>query len=412
MIARRHVYHLAGYDPIDAAALYRRFTRQLDIFRRTWNVNASLSPLDRPADKPSASWTVKADAADWQVEAVHEIWLWDDIVHRDAARPLPVRLYKAAVTYLDFIATGTMFRYVKANQRYAIFFLFPLLALVLFAAGGWLVAHLLIGLLGLSGLGAAAAGVLCGLAVFFALLRWPGRRWRVQQLLDDWIFARDYLYGRRPDAGARLDQFAEALVARAREGAVDEIVIAGHSLGAMFALDVIVRALERDPELGRRGVSVCVLTIGATIPKFALHPSARGIRQTIARAAAEQSIAWVEYQSRADTISFYRFDPVALKRIAGDRLDGRPVIRRVQIHDMLSPESFARYRRNVLRLHYQSVMANERRAPYDYYLMVCGPVAFRDWTTAPVGFLDFVSADGVASFRSPPGRTEAAATAS
>ena len=92
----------------------------------------------------------------------------------------------------------------------------------------------------------------------------------------------------------------------------------------------------------------------------------------------------------ADTISFYRFDPVALKRIAGDRLDGRPVIRRVQIHDMLSPESFARYRRNVLRLHYQSVMANERRAPYDYYLMVCGPVAFPDWTMAPVGFLDFV----------------------
>ena len=219
----------------------------------------------------------------------------------------------------------------------------------------------------------------------------------MQQLLDDWIFARDYLYGRRPDAGERLDQFAEALVARAREGAVDEIVIAGHSLGAMFALDVIVRALARDPDLGNRGISVCVLTIGATIPKFALHPSARGIRQTTARVAAEQSIAWVEYQSRADTISFYRFDPVALKRIAGDQLDGRPVIRRVQIHDMLSPESFARYRRNVLRLHYQSVMANERRAPYDYYLMVCGPVAFRDWTTAPAGFLDFVSVDGAAA---------------
>ena len=274
MVARRHVYHLAGYDPIDAAAFYRRFTRQLDIFRRTWDVNASLSPLERAADQPSARWTVNADAPGWQVEAVHEIWLWDDIVHGDAARPLPVRLYKAAMTYLDFIATGTMFRYVKANQRYAIFFLFPLLALALFVAGGWLVARLLIGLLGLSGIGAVAVGLLCGLAVFFVLLRWPGRRWRVQQLLDDWIFARDYLYGRRPDAGERLDRFAEALVARVREGAVDEIVIAGHSLGAMFALDVVVRALARDPDLGNRGISVCVLTIGATIPKFALSERA------------------------------------------------------------------------------------------------------------------------------------------
>jgi hypothetical protein len=141
-------------------------------------------------------------------------------------------------------------------------------------------------------------------------------------------------------------------------------------------------------------VSVCVLTIGATIPKFALHPRAHRIRETIARAVAEPLIAWVEYQSRADTISFYRFDPVALKRIAGDRLDGKPVIRRVQIHDMLSPESFARYRRNVLRLHYQSVMANERPAPYDYYLMVCGPAAFADWTMAPLGFLDVVTETG------------------
>ncbi len=397
MVARRHVYHLAGYDPVDAEALHRRFTRQLDIFRRTWNVEASLSAIERPSGEPAARWTVNAHSAGWQVEAVHEIWLWDDIVRGDFTRPFPLRLWSAVVTYLDFIATGTMFRYVKANQRYAIFFLFPMLALALFAAGGWLAARLLVGWLDLSGAGAAAAGVVCALAVFFVLLRWPGRRWRVQQLLDDWIFARDYLYGRRADAQARLDQFAEALIARVRAGGADEIVIVGHSLGAMFALDVIVRALAGDPDLARRGVSVCVLTVGATIPKFALHPSARRIRDTIARVAAESSIAWVEYQSRADTISFYRFDPVALKRIAGDRLDGRPVIRRVQIHDMLSPESFARYRRNVLRLHYQSVMANERRAPYDYYLMVCGPAAFTDWTMAPAGFLDFVSAGGALS---------------
>ena len=129
MIARRHVYHLAGYDPIDAEAQHRRFTRQLDIFRRTWNVNASLSAIERPQDEPAARWTVNTQGPGWNVEAVHEVWLWDDIVRGDFKKPLPVRLYHAVVAYFDFIATGTMFRYVKANQRYAIFFLFPLLAL-------------------------------------------------------------------------------------------------------------------------------------------------------------------------------------------------------------------------------------------------------------------------------------------
>jgi len=55
--------------------------------------------------------------------------------------------------YLDFIVTGTMFRYIHANQRYAIFFLFPIFSVVLFAVAGWIVARLAIGFLGLDGVG-------------------------------------------------------------------------------------------------------------------------------------------------------------------------------------------------------------------------------------------------------------------
>jgi hypothetical protein len=293
-----------------------------------------------------------------------------------------------------------MFRYIVANPRYAGFFLFPVLSLALFAFGGWFVAYLLTKLLGLEGVVAAVTGVVAGVAAFLGLLRWPGRRWRVQQLLDDWIFAHDYLHGRRPDVDARLDRFAQALVAQSRDSTLDEIVIVGHSLGAMLAIDILVRALALDPDFGRRGVKICLLTVGATIPKFALHPRAQDIRDRIARVVAEPSIAWTEYQSRDDTISFYKFDPVALRRIPGDRLDGKPVIRRVQIHDMVTAETFARCRRNILRLHYRSVMANDRRAPYDYYLLTCGPVAFRDWTASPQGLLDFVAADG--TYRVPP----------
>ena len=394
MVKRRHVYHVAGYDPIDAGAQYRRFTRQLEVFQRTWNVDAALSELELAEKESRAWWRVNARGANWQAEAVHEVLLWDDIVRGDFKRALPARLLDAARVYLDYIVTGTMFRYVAANPRYATFFLYPIVALALFAAAGWFVARLLTGVIGLEGLGAAVVGLIAGLAVFYGLLQWPGRRWRVEQLLDDWICAHDYLRGRRADIDARLDRFAETLIAQVRAGAADEIVLVGHSLGAMLVLDLLVRALARDDNLGRRGVALCVLTVGATIPKFALHPRADDIRRKVARIAEEPSIAWAEYQSRDDTISFYKFDPVALRRIDDDRLDGKPVIRRVQIHDMLLPETFARCRRNVLRLHYRSVMANDRRAPYDYFMMVAGPVPFSAWTTSPAGFLDFIGPDG------------------
>jgi pimeloyl-ACP methyl ester carboxylesterase len=407
MVRHRHVYHIAGYDPIDAGAQYRRFVRQLDVFRRTWNVDASVSELEQDSDQSRAWWSVRACAPNWQVEAVHEALLWDDIVRGDFTRPLPVRLFEALRAYLDFIVTGTMFRYIVANQRYAIFFLFPILSVVLFAAVGWFFARLLTGFVGLDGFNAVVLGVPAGLRLFLLLMRWPGRRWRVEQLLDDWVCAHDYIHGGRPDIDARLDRFAETLLARAREGGLDEIVLVGHSLGAMLVLDVIVRALARDAGFARRGAAVSVLTIGATIPKFALHPRAQAIRARIARVVAEPSVAWTEYQSRADTISFYKFDPVSLRRIDDDRLDGKPVIRRVQIHDMLLPETFERCRTHVLRLHYRSVMANDRRAPYDYFLMACGPVSFANWTTSPLGFLDFLAADG--TYRDPaPSRVAAA----
>src|SRR6478735_8391885 len=68
MVRRRHVYHVAGYDPIDAGAQYRRFRRQLDVFQRTWNVHATLSDVEQSQDRTRAWWTVDTRAGNWQVE--------------------------------------------------------------------------------------------------------------------------------------------------------------------------------------------------------------------------------------------------------------------------------------------------------------------------------------------------------
>lgn len=391
-LKRRHIYHLTGYDPIDCDAQYRRFARQLQQFERTWPARAIISEIARSSEQCRAWWTVQAHGADWQVEAVHELLLWGDIVRADLARPLPLRLGRAALAYFDFIATGTLFRYFRANWRFALFALFPALLLSLFAAVACFLARMAVGCCGLAGPQELMLGMTLAVAVFFALLQWPGRRWRAQHTLELWTVAHDYVYGRRKDIEARLDRFAELIVTRARKAQVDEIVLVGHSMGAMLALDLIDRALVKDPQLGRRGTAVCVLTVGAIIPKFTLHPAASSLRRRIARVVAEPSIAWAEVQSRIDPMSFYTFDPATLTR-SGERLSGKPVIRQVEMEQMLTPESYARYRLDYMRLHYQPVMASEKRAPYDYFMMICGPARFRSWTVSPRGLLDFLEAD-------------------
>jgi hypothetical protein len=46
-----------------------------------------------------------------------------------------------------------------------------------------------------------------------------------------------------------------------------------------------------------------------------------------------------------------------------------------------------------MRLHYQFLMGNDQRAPYDYCMITCGPLEF-DKITAPTGGVDRFQADG------------------
>jgi hypothetical protein len=404
MVQKRHFFHTSGFDPYDPAAQYRRFVREAARFAATWLVTADVSALQQSA-ADDGHWRVMARAPGWQVDTSYELFDWSDIVRADLKRPAGRRLWDSAVTLCSLFASGTAWRYFAANWRYGMFFLVPFLDVILFAAvaiaAGGFVGRTVAAAIppaALPPIFAAVPGLVTGLLVaalgFVLLMRWLGERWRINQGLADWIFAREYMLGRRPDVEARLDAFAARVAACARRADVDEIVVAGHSLGATIAVDVLARAFARDPALGRHGPKLCLLTIGATIPKLALHPKGEWLRRITRRLAAEPSLAWAEYQARDDIISFHKFDPVKLRRLKDVNDPGGPVIRRVQIHQMLSAPTLRRFRFDYMRLHYQFVMANEVRTAYDYFMLMCGPAPFARTIVAPNGPDDLYAADG------------------
>ncbi len=396
MVSKRYFLHASGFDPYDAAAQHRRFVREAARFATTWNVNARVSELQQNGASDSR-WTVTTQAPGWQVVTEFILLDWSDIVRDGIKRPAGVQLFGGLVALADLVGSGTAWRYFTANWRYGMFFLVPFLNLFLFAAAatvaGWQAGAAVAAVLPWA-IGAVAAAAVAA-AVFVALMRWPGERWRVGQAMADWIFARDYTLGRRPDMNARLDDFAARIAACARRSDADEIVVAGHSLGAAIAVDALARALRHDPMLGRRGPKLALLTIGAVIPKIALHPRGAWLRDDVRRLASEPSLTWAEYQARDDFISFYKFDPVRLAPI--DDRDYRTeglYIGRVQIHRMLTETTWRRLRFHYMRLHYQFVMANELRTAYDYFMLMCGPAPFRRTITAIDGPAGLYGADG------------------
>ena len=372
MIARRHVLHVSGYDPVEPRRLHRRFKRELTIFARTWKLDAAAS--DARATNTGTAWSVETAGPDWRVDTTYETLDWDDIVRRDLEVPMFRRLIEAVPAIADIVFTGTAFRYLAASNRYALFFLVPLIEFALFAAVATFVGRTLAAMLPFGAVAQTAVALVMAVAGFFVLARWPGHYMRFDQALSDWIFARDYRRGRRPDIDARLDAFASRLVAVMRGRDADEVLLVGHSLGSLLAIDLLCRAFDLDPDLARDGPRLSFLTIGATVPKLTLHPGGGHFRTCVRRIAEHPGVDWVEYQARDDAISFYRFNPVTMRRIGDDEPCGKPLIRRVQIHHMLTPKSYRRYRWRFMRLHYQFVMANEVRAAYDYFMLACGPV--------------------------------------
>ncbi|WP_338828863.1 alpha/beta hydrolase [Bradyrhizobium sp. 27S5] len=393
MIQRRHVFHIGGYDPITPEEQVERLRRSLSSFEKIWGASSRLSEISN-ASAINASCNLEAWGPNWKTCITFEMLRWDDLIRRDSGVGMVPRLVQSTVALFDFILTGTIFRYAIASWKYALFFLFPyccLLLIALCSAGlSYLVVRPIPATFWVEQL---LLGIFLSLAIFISAVLWIGPKRRINHILDDAIFSHQFLYGQRSEVDERLNDFAAVISRKARAADVDEILIVGHSLGAALSIAAVARALKLDPLLETRGPKLCILTIGATIPKFSLHPMGNQIREATQLVAGTPAVGWVEYQARDDAISFYRFDPVTLKRIGRDHSEGRPKIRRVQIHSMVDPIRFRRHRFNFMQMHYQFLMGNDRRSVYDYCVITCGPLEF-NVATSPSGAVELFEANG------------------
>src|ERR1035437_107647 len=131
-----------------------------------------------------------------------------------------------------------------------------------------------------------------------------GNGWQVETryLFLRWedIIRNEFARRGRRDWEERMEIFAGYVVDAVRDSDADEAIIVGHSSGSFLAVDVLDRALTRDPQLGSHGPRVRLLTVGANLPIIGFHPEANWFRNRLRRLAVAPDIDWVDYQSRHD----------------------------------------------------------------------------------------------------------------
>jgi pimeloyl-ACP methyl ester carboxylesterase len=215
-------------------------------------------------------------------------------------------------------------------------------------------------------------------------------------LLSDTIWTWEFSHRQRPEWDARIDRFAAHLVKVARASDADEIVIVGHSSGSFLGTEMLARALKLDPDLGRQGPRVVLLTLGGNYPIVGFHKASQEFRDHLRLLAVEPSIDWIDCQARKDVMNFYQFDPIAAHGIRLGPERRNPTIVPVRFRDIVNPKHYDKFRWKFFRMHFQFVMANDQPNAYDFFMMVCGPVPLRERTALPAAALTVATGDPTA----------------
>jgi hypothetical protein len=395
-VFKRLVFHVGGYDPITPhAGAQRRFVREIARFQLIWSVKASIDGLHDGADP--MKWNVATTGPNWRVETDYRLVRWDDVIETFSRRTIFWRIPLGIIAFLDFVVSGALRGYLRTSWHYAGFFLYPF---VMF--GALILVTFLIGVLALKASGSIPVGMVVFVLLLAALLAGPWRRLHLDTLFDDWSFSREYVRKGNRILEQRLDRLAAEIVAATSVSDADELLVIGHSLGAVLAVDLLDRALTLDPAFGLRKIPVTFLTIGSSVLKIGLHRGATRFRAAVARVALSPGIFWGDYQARVDIMNFYNTNPIAEM---GLQTNGGPVVRLVEFGRMLEHAMYRRIRRKFYRLHCQFISGNDRRAPYDYFMLVCGPVSAKSQTLAADGAVSMIGEDG-ALIGAPPSCSE------
>jgi len=395
-VTNRHVIYVQGYDPRGLAQYYRLFRTELRKFDALYVVSSTIARPKHVSEGEIASWSIDSKAQDWQTRTTYDFLRFEDFIQRDMALPIWRIVIHTIWIYLRLIVHGTVFRFMAANWRFLTFITYPHVLFWFEVACLALVASLARRALDALGIPAPfdwLAATALFIAALWALLKTTEKYTYLLYLMCDTIWTWEFSHGGRPEWDTRLDRFAQHLCEVARTSEAQEIVLVGHSSGSFLGTEILARALERDPALGRHGPRIVLLTLGGNYPIVGYHKAAQFFRDHLRRLATETTVDWIDCQARKDVMNFFDFDPLTSHGIDVGEARRNPTIIPIRFRDMIRPENYNRFRWQFFRVHFQFVMANEVKHAYEFFMIVCGPLPLRERMARPDAALAIVSDD-------------------
>ncbi len=382
-VLTRRVHYLAGFDP-RGGRYYHKLYRD-EAAKQAVHSGARLRVGERRRLCPGISaWNITGDWNGQTVETQYQFMEWDDIVRNHWVRS-PLKLFLQSLPlYLNYWRIGA-FKNVRRASRLAFytcvyppFYFFAICALTLVVA---LFGAAFYGLKG-GGMVILAITALAACATLMIGLR-LAERIGVLWLLRSSIFTMRWGEGRMPEieeVDQKATQIADHILEQQRANPVDEVLIVAHSSGAMLAVSVVARLLEKTESPGDLG-KISLLTLGQCISYLSAMPTAKKFIRELEVIARDSRIPWTDASAPPDLLSFFKVDPIKTCGLA-TQLEHRPRQIVVRFFRMFPEPTYKKLRRNKVRLHFQYLMASELVVNYDFFRITAGPQSFHQYVEA------------------------------
>jgi hypothetical protein len=395
-VGRRHVLYVSGFDPQGPGHYHSLYAEQAAAQARVTGERIEVGARKRQGS--NAAWDVRWLSRDGAtaVETRYEFLRWDDIVRQHWPRGQARLLSLTLATTGRMLRNGSLWRILQTSWP----------AFVALVAPAFLILAVTVGVLVIGACAVwawranhpwlAAAGAPALLALVWLLARRAQAKVQMAWLMRSASVILQQARGHLPTLEARLDDFASRLIDLAEMPDVDEVLVVGHSSGAMLAVSVMARALAREPALLEKRAAVALLTLGHCVPVLSYQPEATRFRSELARMRQAPQLTWVDFTAPPDGCCFALMDPTevcldGLPEGAKD-LGAGPKRLSPRFAQAFSPAGYRSVRRDKYRCHFQYLMATELPAAYDYFSVTAGPIRLVDrfaGQSSVTGFREF-----------------------
>lgn len=370
-VTRRRVYYLAGFDTRGPRAYHAMYRSEAERQQAINNCRYTVSDL-QPGAEHSSQFTVHTEGPFGRVDTCYTFLQWNDIIR--AHWPASALKVAAGIPafYRHYGRSGALGRTRELARPFYLMIMLPLWYVLVGSVLGLLAGLGLAWLATANGLGtgAAVASGLAGFALLIAGTLFACERQKVFWLMRAWTFM--VAWAREPaSTRERWEQFAAQLDAELAAHPADEVLIVGHSAGAMAAISLTERWLARATAHGPRPAHVKLMTIGNATPLLGLIPEANWFRAQIA-AVGEADIEWMEYTAPADPLCYALVNPFEACGLPRPQRPGYR-IKSARFDKMFDADKYRKIRRDFFKIHFQYLVATDRPVDNDYFTLTAGP---------------------------------------